>query len=220
MQEAPVMYALVRKAKLAEPGIAEEATRRVREGAVPILLSQPGFLIHLGFVSEGGEAVGASLFDDREAALAALGRLRAWAAASMADLTPGEPEVLHGEVRHHEAPAPGLGAHAEALFVTVREYGGVGPDEEEAIPLLSERFLPAMRSQPGFRGFWAFRDERDPTRAVAVSLWANRGAAMAAHHAVVEITAALRGVFPAPPRITAGAARVAAAPQAAAAERA
>jgi quinol monooxygenase YgiN len=201
------MYALVRKAKLAEPGIAEEATRRVREGAVPLLLAQPGFRLHLGLVSEAGEAVGASLFDDRMAAGPALERVLAWAAASMGDLTPGEPEVLSGEVRQHEDPAPGLGVLGDALFVTIREYEGAGPNEE-AVPLLGERILPAMRSQHGFRGFWAFRDERDTGHAVAVSLWANRGAAMEAHHAVMEITAALRDVFPAPPRITAGAARV------------
>jgi hypothetical protein len=94
------VYALVRKAKLAVPGIAEDAAQRVREGAVPLLRDQPGFRLHVGFVSEAGEAVGASLFDDRRAALAALGRLRAWAAASMADLTLGERHPLHR--RRHE----------------------------------------------------------------------------------------------------------------------
>ena len=81
------MYALVRKTKLAATGAADEAARRVREGAVPILRDQPGFRLHLGFLSEASEAVGVSLFDDRTAAQAALGRLRAWAAAAMADLT-------------------------------------------------------------------------------------------------------------------------------------
>jgi hypothetical protein len=42
-------------------------------------------------------------------------------------------------------------------------------------------------------------------------LWANRGAALAAHDRVLEIMAALRDVFPTPPKITAGAARVVAA---------
>jgi quinol monooxygenase YgiN len=79
------------------------------------------------------------------------------------------------------------------------------------VPLLGERVLPAMPRQPGFRGLWAFRDERDPTHAVAVSHWANRGAAMAVHHAVVEIAEALRDVFPAVPKVTAGVARVVAA---------
>jgi len=205
------VYALVRKAKLARPGAAEEAARRVREGALPLLRDQPGFLLHLGFVSEACEAVGVTLFHDGVAARAALGRLRAWAAAGLGDLTAGEPEVRGGEVLHRRAPAPGLGAGAEeALFATVREYEGVGPSEE-AVPLLGERILPVMERQPGFRGFLAFRDERDPGRAVSVSLWATRGAAFAAHQRVAEVVEALRDVFPAPPRITAGAARVVAA---------
>ena len=205
------MYALVRKTKLAATGAAEEAARRVREGAVPILRDQPGFRLHLGFLSEASEAVGVSLFDDRTAAQAALGRLRAWAAAAMADLTSGEPEVRGGEVLHRRAPASRLGAgEGEALFVTVREYEGVGASEA-AMPLLGERVLPMMEGQPGFRGFWAFCDERDPGHAVSVSLWANRGAAFAAHRRVAEAMEALRDVFPAPPKVTAGAARLVAA---------
>ena len=206
------MYALLRKAKLARPDAAEEAARRVREGAVALLRDQPGFRLHLGFVSEACEAVGVSLFDDRGAAQAALGRLRAWAAAHMADLTAGDPEVRGGAVLHQRAAAPGLGGAGaeEALFVTVREYDSVGPSGE-AIPLLAERILPVMEGQPGFRGFLAFRDEGDPGRAVSVSLWSGRGAAMAAHQRVAEVMEALRDVFPAPPRITAGAARVVAA---------
>ena len=65
------MYALLRRSKLAMSGIAEEAARRVREGAVPILRAQPGFRLHLGFLSEACEAVGVSLFDDRASARAA-----------------------------------------------------------------------------------------------------------------------------------------------------
>ena len=181
------MYALVRKTKLTATGAAEEAARRVRESAVPILRDEPGFRLHLGFVSEACEAVGVSLFDDRTAAQAALGRLLAWAAAAMADLTVGEPEVCGGgEVLHRRAPASRLAAgEGEALFVTVREYEGVGASEA-AMPLLGEHVLPMMEGQPGFRGFWAFCDERDPGHAVSVSLWANRGAAFAAHRRVAE----------------------------------
>ena len=57
------MYALLRRAKLARPGIAEEAARWVREGAVPLLRAQPGFRLHLGFLSEACEAGRPSLFE-------------------------------------------------------------------------------------------------------------------------------------------------------------
>jgi hypothetical protein len=52
---------------------------------------------------------------------------------------------------------------------------------------------------------------RDPGHAASVSLWANRGAAFAADRHVAEAMEALRDVFPAPPKVTAGAARVVAA---------
>jgi hypothetical protein len=32
-----------------------------------------------------------------------------------------------------------------------------------------------IERQPGFRGFWAFRDERDPAHAVSASVWNGRG---------------------------------------------
>jgi quinol monooxygenase YgiN len=205
------MYALVRKAKLALPGAAEEAARRVRGGAVPLLRAQPGFRLHLGLISEACEAVGVTLFDGRAAAQVALERVLAWAAANMRDLTPGEPEVRGGEVLDQRVPAPGFGDGAEeALFVLLREYTGVGPSDE-AVPLLREHALPAMERQPGLRGFFAFRDERVPRHIVSVSLWPNRSAAMAVHQRVLEAMAALRDVFPAPPRVTAGPARVVAA---------
>jgi quinol monooxygenase YgiN len=207
------VYAVLRKAKLADPGAAGEAARRVRESLVPLLRSALGFRLHLGLVSEACEAVGASLFADHATGRAALRQARTWAASAMADLTAGEPVVRAGEVSHHRVPAPGPGGAGEdggSLFVVVREYRGVGRSEE-AVALLRERVLPVVGREPGFRGFWAFRDEADPDTAASVSLWANRGSALSAHGRVLETVAALRDVFPAPPEVTAGAARVVAA---------
>jgi quinol monooxygenase YgiN len=92
----------------------------------------------------------------------------------------------------------------------VRQYDGVTA-AEGAVPLLVERTLPAIERQPGFRGFWASRDERDPAHAVSVSVWNGRGAAFAAHQRALEAMEGLRNAFPAPPEITAGAARLIAA---------
>lgn len=205
------MYALLRKSKLAKPGGADEAARRARDGIVPILTGRPGFRLHLGFVSEAGEAVAVTLFDDRGPALDAHERVRAWAAENMRDLTPGEPEVRSGAVLLHRGGAAlALVGAATALFVTVRQYDGVTA-AEGAVPLLVERTLPAIERQPGFRGFWAFRDERDPAHAVSASVWNGRGAAFAAHQRALEAMEGLRHAFPAPPKVTAGAARLVAA---------
>lgn len=204
------MYALLRKNKLAETGGADEAARRARDGIVPILTGRPGFRLHLGFVSEASEAVGVTFFDDRAPALDALERVRAWAAENMRDLTPDEPEVRSGTVPLHRGAAQALVGGDAALFVTVRQYESVGA-VEDAASLLTERTLPAIERQPGFRGFWAFRDERDPAHADSVSVWNGRGAAFAAHQRALEAMEGLRHVFPAPPRVTAGAARIIAA---------
>jgi hypothetical protein len=96
--EAQAVYALLRKSKLPEPGGADEAARRARDGIVPVLKGRPGFRLHLGFVSERSETVGVTLYDGREPALEALERARAWAAEHMRDLAPGEPEVRSGTV--------------------------------------------------------------------------------------------------------------------------
>ncbi len=98
-----------------------------------------------------------------------------------------------------------------ALFVTIRQYEGVGPTEE-TLPLLAEHTLPVIEGHPGFRGFYAFRDERNSHHAVSVSLWRHRAAALSAHERVLVAMEALRGVFPLRPIVTAGAARIIAAP--------
>ena len=206
------MYALRRKSKLIKPGGADEVARRVRDGILPILKGRPGFRLHLGFVSEAGEAVRATLFDGRGPALDAHERVRAWAAENMRDLTPDEPEVRFGAVllRRGGGAMQALAGGEAALFVTVRQYESAGT-AAEAVSLLTERTLPSIERQPGFRGFWAFRDERDPAHAVSVNVWNGRGAAFAAHQRALEAMEGLSHVFPAPPKITAGAARLVAA---------
>jgi heme-degrading monooxygenase HmoA len=201
------MYALLRKAKLIEPRAAEEAARCIRSGIVPILKARPGFRLHLGFVSEACETVGVTFYDHREAALDAYERVRVWGAENMHDLTPDEPEMRFGAVLLHRGTVQTLAGREVALFVTIRQYESVG-GSEEAVSFLTEHTLPVIERQPGFRGFWAFRDERDPAHAVSVSMWNGRGLAFAAHQRALAVMERLRSVFPDPPKITAGAARL------------
>jgi quinol monooxygenase YgiN len=205
------VYALFRKGKLVEPGAADEAAKRVRDGIVPILGGRPGFRLHLGFVSETFETVRVTFYDDREAALDAYERVRVWVAENTRDLTMGEPEVRSGTVLLHREAAQRHHSPDAALFVTIRQYEGVGPTEE-ALPLLAEHTLPIIEGHAGFRGFYAFRDERNPHHAVSVSLWRDRAVALSAHERVLLAMEALRSVFPMRPTVTAGAARIIAAP--------
>ncbi len=54
----------------------------------------------------------------------------------------------------------------------------------------SDHALPLITDAPGFRGFYAFRDEAEPDRAVSVSLFDRREDAERSHERVVGI---LRG---------------------------
>jgi heme-degrading monooxygenase HmoA len=209
------VYALVRKAKLATPDSSADVVRRVREGVLPILKEQHGFRSHFGFVSEACEAVAVTLSADRESGKAAHERVRAWVAAKMQDVMAGPPEVCAGEVLYYDEVAlrrrqQNRGASEDSLFVTIREYEGVGPNEE-VIPLIHEHTFPLMQRQPGLQSFCAFRDETKADRAVSVSVWSSRDTAIAAHQRMLEAMVALRHVIPSPPKVTAGAARVIAA---------
>ena len=50
---------------------------------------------------------------------------------------------------------------------------------------VSQHTLPAVTDAPGFRGFYAFRDEAAPDRAVSVSLFDRREDAVRSHENVV-----------------------------------
>jgi quinol monooxygenase YgiN len=194
-------------------GVIDDLVARVRGGVVPLLRAQPGFRGYCAFVGEeDGQIVSVSIFDDESSSDAAGEQLRAWMAAHMSDLLPDPAGPAAGTVLHHEMVLEQRWQDRpdEALFVVVREYEGARLTEE-AVPLICEHILPVMRGS-GFRGFYAFRDGRKPDRALSVGLWGSRGTAMAAHQRVLEVMAErMRGMFPNPPRVTAGATRVIAA---------
>ena len=77
---------------------AGEVARRVGEGLVPILTTLPGFRAYYCFVAEDGRPVSVSIVGSRAAAVVANDRAREWVAANMADLIPGPPEVMMGEM--------------------------------------------------------------------------------------------------------------------------
>jgi hypothetical protein len=77
---------------------ADEVARRVGEGLVPVLEALPGFRAYYAFVAEDGRPVSVSMTAGRDAAVVANERARAWVAANMADLIPGPPEVMMGEM--------------------------------------------------------------------------------------------------------------------------
>ena len=181
------MYVVIRRAKLS--GSAEEAARRTRDHIVPLVQGRPGFWGYCAFVAEQGDAAySVSVSDDRDTAMDAHRRVRQWAEADMRDLMPEEPEVVAGETVFDSIahPQEQTKDRQRPLFVVVRTYHGLPGQAETMHSAVSQHTLPASTDAPGFRGFYALRDEAEPDRAVSVSLFDSREDAVRSHERVVE----------------------------------
>ncbi len=182
------MYVVIRRTKLS--GSAEEAARRARDHIVPLVQGRSGFRGYCAFVSERGDAAySVSVFDDRDSAMDAHQRVRQWIEANMRDLMPEEPEVVAGETVFDSIahPQEQMKDRQQSLFVVLRTYRGLPGQAETMHSMVSQHTLPAITDAPGFRGFYAFRDEADPDRAVSVTLFDNRDDALRSHERVVGV---------------------------------
>jgi heme-degrading monooxygenase HmoA len=182
------MYVVIRRTKLSVP--AEEAARRTRDHVVPLVQGRPGFRGYCAFVAEQGDAaVSGSVSDDRDTAMDAHRRVRQWVGADMRDLMPEEPEVVAGETVFDSIahPQEQTKDRQRPLFVVVRTYHGLPGRAEAMHSAASQHTLPAVTDAPGFRGFYALRDEAEPDRAVSVSLFDSREDAAGSHERVVRV---------------------------------
>jgi hypothetical protein len=181
------MYLLMRKSRLQGP--KDEITRRARDHLVPLAQGRTGLKGYCGFVSEAGTAYLIGIFDDRDNARGTHQRVEQWIRASLGDLMPGEAEVLGGELAFHAV------SHAQdqqkdrqpSLFALVRTYHGLPGQTETMHSLVSEHTLPTITGASGFRGFYAFRDEDDPNRAMSLTLFESREDALRSHAEVMGI---------------------------------
>jgi heme-degrading monooxygenase HmoA len=182
------MYVVIRQTRLARA--VEKVVERTRNYILPLVQGQPGFRGYCGFIPETGDAAfSVSIFDDRDAAMAAHHRVREWIDKNMRDLLPDDPEVVAGETVFHEVshPQDQQGDQQRSLFVVIRTYQGITGQTETMHSMVSEHTLPAITRAPGFRGFYAFRDEEDPNRAISVTLFDSREEAMRSHEEVIGI---------------------------------
>jgi len=200
------MYVMVRRTGLV--GSLDEAVQRTRDHIVPLVEGRPGFRGYCCFVTEQSNAAySISIFDDRETAMDAHGRVRQWIDGNMRDLAPEEPEVVAGETVFDSLahPQEQRKDRQQALFVVVRTYRGLPGQTETMHSVVSQYTLPAITNAPGFRGFYAFRDEDDPDRAISITLFDTREEAMRSHEQVVGIMRECLGEMAyQPPRVTMG----------------
>ena len=90
------MYLVIRK--FARMRSVPQAARRAESGIGQMLKQSPGFRGYYVFDAGDGVAGSVTLFDSRDAAMAANEKAIAWVRESLADLIDGEPEIIAGEV--------------------------------------------------------------------------------------------------------------------------
>jgi heme-degrading monooxygenase HmoA len=96
------MYLIIRRMK-AQAHLLEEARQRMKNGYVPILKSEPGFVEFYAVQVGKDEGVTISFFETQEAAVAANRKALDWAKESLAPLAQSPVEVIVvGEVLVHE----------------------------------------------------------------------------------------------------------------------
>jgi hypothetical protein len=90
------MYMVIRKFNRMRS--VAEAARRAESGVGELLRQSPGFLGYYVFNAGDGIGGSVSLFESKEAAVAANEQALAWIRGSLMDVIDGEPEITMGEV--------------------------------------------------------------------------------------------------------------------------
>ena len=100
-------YIVIRRYQLLPDASIDELVQHVEEGFVPIISQIPGFVEY--FLVDGGDGahLSISVFQNPESAEESTRAAADWAAATVAGMLEGPPEVVTGWVRvHAEAAAP------------------------------------------------------------------------------------------------------------------
>jgi hypothetical protein len=94
------MYAAIRQGK-AKAGVAEELTRRIKDGAIPIISDVPGFRAYYVIYAPDDTVTAISIFDDYAGAEESNKRGLAWIEENLAPLLSGSATAAAGPVVVH-----------------------------------------------------------------------------------------------------------------------
>jgi heme-degrading monooxygenase HmoA len=182
----------------------EIVARKVEEGLVPMLKGMPGFRSHCAAVSEDGDGLSVTVFDDSAQATRANERVRGWGRANLRDLLPDLPEVIAGECGIAEVSPGWRAGRGQPPYVVVRAFADLGPVEETR-EIVRRHALPLITGSPGFRAVYMFRDEQERSRGATVALFDTRADAMRSHERSLQVLREEAGVMaPAAPRAATG----------------
>jgi hypothetical protein len=99
MQEASV-YASIRQGK-AKPGMAEELTRQIKEGAIPVISDVEGFRAYYVVYAPDDTITAISVFNDYVGAEESNRRALAWIEQNLTPLLAGPATAIAGPVIVH-----------------------------------------------------------------------------------------------------------------------
>jgi hypothetical protein len=98
-KESP-MYAAIRQAR-AKTGMAEELTRRIKDGAIPIISDVEGFMAYYVVYAPDDTVTAISLFNNHAGAEEANRRALAWIEQNLTPLLVGPATAVAGPVIVH-----------------------------------------------------------------------------------------------------------------------
>ena len=97
------MYVAIRRLKV-QPGVMDEAVRRIENGFVPILSSVPGFVEYDTVQVEEDVGLSITFFETQEQAEESNRKAAEWVKENLAPLAAGPHHIVaFGEVRSHKA---------------------------------------------------------------------------------------------------------------------
>jgi heme-degrading monooxygenase HmoA len=157
----------------------------IQDDLVPRLKQAAGFKGYCAFASDDGHLVSVAIFADHHTAERAEAQFANWQTADLHELMARPPEITSGESLLHEV-ADVQRNGGPAMFVSLRIFEGLGP-REDVLSLLRQHVFLHITGAAGFRGYYAFRDERQPGRGVSVSLFDTREHGTQANEHVVSV---------------------------------
>lgn len=161
----------------------------VEDGFLPIMRESDGFFGYY-LMNDGADAVAAiSIFDSEASAIASNEKARDFVAENLTQYLPNAPSITAGRVGIAVLTGVNDGANLidERMFVSIRVYEGLAPDEQdEIVRIVDEGFLPIMRESDGFVAYYLLPAG---DQLAAISMFDSAGQAAASNEAAREFVA-------------------------------
>jgi hypothetical protein len=103
------MHVSIRRYGLLTREPVEKVLQGVREGFLPIIRDEPGFLAYYALNSGSGTITSISIFEDRAGAEKSNRMAEGWVGKNLTNTLPTSPEIIVGKVGAHELNLTKLG---------------------------------------------------------------------------------------------------------------